>query len=203
MRPALPPVVTMGAKAMGLGAAISGGLGLLGGLFQNRANRSMAREQMRFQERMSNTAIQRAVADYTAAGLNPALAYERGASSPAGSIAAMGNTLEAGLSKVLATKALEADLKVKNTQAAANAMSAGVMAEDIKKRQADTELTNTQKTLTNKQIELIEQQLPELKAEADWWRGLGNVGTAGKGINFILQAIKMLKGGGGGITINR
>lgn len=51
----------------------------------NEMNRAIAREQMRFQEAMSNSAYQRAVADMRKAGVNPLLAISKGgASTPAG-----------------------------------------------------------------------------------------------------------------------
>lgn len=88
----LDPVT--GAALIQGGASLMGGaLGYLGQEGANAQNLQIAREQMKFQERMSSTAYQRAAKDLQAAGLNRVLALGNPASSPAGASATMGNSL--------------------------------------------------------------------------------------------------------------
>lgn len=85
-----------------VGPAISAGVGALASIYgadkaaegqasANAMNLQTAREQMAFQERMSNTAYQRAAKDLDAAGLNRILALGNPATSPPGAIATMQN----------------------------------------------------------------------------------------------------------------
>ena len=83
------------------GSAIGGMFGYKGQKDTNVASAQQARQQMDFQERMSNTAVQRRMADLKAAGINPILAGSKEASSPAGQQAPVGNKAAAAINSAM------------------------------------------------------------------------------------------------------
>lgn len=87
-----------GIDDMLLGAVAGSILGFAGQKDTNNTNVQLSRETRDWQERMSNTAYQRAVGDLGKAGLNPMLAYSQGgASTPNMSAPTVGNAIGAGV----------------------------------------------------------------------------------------------------------
>ena len=192
-----------------MGSVITGIMNYRGAKRQNERNAEEAKKQRDWQQYMSNTAVQRRMADMAAAGINPILAGRYDASTPPGALAHnMQNTAAAGtqgaataMQMVTQKKQLQLlDAQIQNTNADSRLKGDTAFKEWMLGNKVNAEMDQinsaTQLNVTVREGRQIENAIQRIdQRQKEWLFGTGyGAPSQQQKINFLMDKFGFTRG---------